>query len=291
MSGVIFLVLAAVQGVAGVLPISGFGHVVILAVILGVSGSLSPAAVVILHLGTAAAVVYQFRRDILKTLYSAVGIVQDLVHNLKQWIIHRRDPENADYTRVLADNYSRLLVLTLITTVFTAPAAILTDRISAVGNFSVLLAAFAGFLVTALVLSVSSRTLADKRSPKDVYFRNGILIGIFAGFGILPGLSCLALVQAGTFLCGFSDKFSRRTVYILMLPAIFGSLVYYGITGRLVSFGTPAGFIVLGVVICAFAGIVTCKLVFPQMGRENSRRAAWYAVGAAAASLIVYFVK
>lgn len=290
MSGIIFLILAAIQGVTGLLPISGFGHIVLLCAVLGISGSLNMTAVLLLHLGTAAAVIYQFRRDIFKTLLSVVDLVMDIVHNFTQWVIHRADPENAEYNKLLRDNYSRLFVLI---TVYCAVSGVLSLLIAKIfGDFiSNLIVTAVGFLVTALVLYVSSYTIPSKRGPKDTGIVDGVITGLFGAFGVLPGFSNLGLTQSGTFFCGFSDKFTRRSVYILSLPLVFGELIFLGAKGMLAGFGVPVPFVILGMAISAFVGIVTLKVGFREAGRENNRRFAVYAVGAAVVALVVYFIR
>ena len=290
MSGIIFLVLAALQGITGVLPISGFGHVVLISTILGVSGSLTKSAAVILHLGTAAAVIYQFRKDLLKTVYALAGLFTDIWHNILQWFLHRTDPENADYVRLFSDNYSRLLVLMAVSTALTGGAGCLVDLIF--GDYAgSILVTFTGFLVTALVLIVCANTLSYKRGPKDVELKDPVIIGLFQGFGVLPGFSSLALARSAGYLCGFSDRFTRRCVYLLTLPPVFGSLIYFALRGEMVSFGVSVPICILAVIISAAAGIVTLKLSFRQMGRSSSRRLGIYCLGAAVVSLLVYFIK
>jgi undecaprenyl-diphosphatase len=198
------IVLGIAQGLTEFLPISSTAH---LRVIPAFAGWDDPGAAftAVTQLGTLAAVLLYFRRDLL-----AIG---------KAWIAGLRDPA----VRTSAE--SRLgwfiLVGTIPIVVF---GVVFSDQIET-GARSLRLMGTT-LIVLGLVLLAAERAGKRTRRLETLRWRDGILIGLAQAAALVPGVSRSgATLSAGLFL-GFERAAAARYSFLLSIPAVVLSGLY-----------------------------------------------------------------
>jgi len=198
------IVLGVLQGLSEFLPISSSGHLVLAENLLNFNqGGL--AFEVFVHFGTLLAVVWVFRRDIVKMILAIPGIFRLGSSNLP--------PETKEYA--LLDVY---IIIGSI------PAAVIgllfEDAIEALFTSS-LLVLFMLF-VTGLIMW-SSRYTRETRENMTGW--HALLIGIAQAFAIIPGISRSGSTIVSGLWMGLKRDQVARFSFILSTPVIFGATV------------------------------------------------------------------
>jgi len=199
--------LGLLQGLTEFLPVSSSGHLVLVQRILGISGDMLLFDIV-LHLGTLAAVIVIFRKDL--------------------WECIRRPFGEASLSLIIA----------------TIPAVIIALAFGGFieKTFSGGYLGF-GFLITAALLLITqyiSRTSCLERTgsanPSKLQFppaeegkagfKNALIIGLFQGVAMLPGISRSGATVSGGLICGLPREKAARFSFLMSVPVILASAVY-----------------------------------------------------------------
>lgn len=203
------LIMAVLQGVTELFPISSLGHAVILPALL--HWSLDEHAITflpflaMLHVGTAAALLCYFWRDWTALVLGAVGA--------------------ADPLRVQESRYILLLIV-----VATIPAvligAILERPLRALFGTPVMAA---GFLVlNGIILLVADRLRARLPDAADrpiasLSIADALWIGCWQCLAFLPGISRSGATMTGGLLRGVSHETAARFSFLIALPVILAA--------------------------------------------------------------------
>jgi undecaprenyl-diphosphatase len=222
------IVLAILQGVTELFPVSSLGHMVIVPGLLGWNDVLdSPVFVpllVTLHLGTAVALMTFFWRDWVKLLRGGVRVL------IAGKFTPDVDPEGA----------GRQLALVVVGSI---PIAIIGAffQKAVENNFSQPLIASTFLVVNGVVLLVGERLwrrrrdqqkLIAKEAPQfgevgrsinDMTFVQAALIGGAQVFALIPGLSRSGLTMVAGMANGLSHETAARFSFLLATPAILGA--------------------------------------------------------------------
>jgi len=194
------VILGLVQGVTEFLPISSTAH---LRLVPAVAGWDDPGAAftAVLQLGTLAAVIAFFLRDLLRMLRSALRALQ------------RRDER--------PDTDARHLLYLIIGTIPIGIAGILL-RHAVEGAFRSLWVVASALIVVALLLAWVERRRHDQpgRTLDAIDLRDAVLIGCAQALALVPGVSRSgATITAGLFL-GFNREAAARYSFLLSVPAV-----------------------------------------------------------------------
>jgi len=195
------LVLGIVQGLTEFLPISSSAHQSIVGQFFG-GGDVGAAFTAITQLGTEAAVILYFRRDIGRIISRWAG---SLV---------RRVPSD--------DPDARMGWLVIIGSVpIVLLGLLLQDAIdSAFRNLWVTAAMLAGFGV---IIGVADRLARNVRPLTSLTWGHGILFGLAQSLALVPGVSRSgATISAGLAL-GYTREAATRYSFLLAIPAVVGS--------------------------------------------------------------------
>ena len=264
------LLMAILQGITELFPVSSLGHAVVLPALLGWAidqkASYFLPFLVVLHLGTAAALLIYFWRDWIGLLLAVLG----------------RGPA--------AERQSQLRLLALIV-VATIPAVILgfafEKPLRALFGSPVVAAAF--LVVNGFVLFVGERLRrrGGERRLEDMSWSNALMIGLLQSTALLPGISRSGATMVGGLLAGLHHKESARFSFLIATPIIVGAgvlevpkLLHEGehITGVTWLAGLVAG-------VTAFLSIAFLMRYFRRHDFEALDPFAWYCWAAGAISL------
>ena len=195
------LVLGIVQGLTEFLPISSSAHQSIVGQFFG-GEDVGAAFTAITQLGTEAAVILYFRRDIARIIARWAGSLAGRVA--------KDDPD------------ARMGWLVIIGSV---PIVVLglafQDAIdSALRNLWITAAMLAGF---GLVIGVADRFARNARPLTSLTWGHGVIFGLAQSLALVPGVSRSgATISAGLAL-GYTREAAARYSFLLAIPAVVGS--------------------------------------------------------------------
>ena len=95
---VVYLIfLAVIQAVTEFLPVSSLGHLCILEQYMGIGHETGLLSETMLHLGSAAAIIFLFRKDLKKIGLGLLGMFMDMIGNLNLYIHNKKTGESLGY--------------------------------------------------------------------------------------------------------------------------------------------------------------------------------------------------
>ncbi|AXV40125.1 undecaprenyl-diphosphate phosphatase [Methanobacterium sp. BAmetb5] len=206
------IIMGMVQGLTEFLPVSSSAHLVIVPELLGAQSSL--AFDTLLHAGTLVAVIGYFWKDITSMIKSFVASLLDI-------------PRGKFKEGVAEDPYKRLAWLVVVGTI---PAGLmgvlLKSEFEALFNSVTIVGFF--LLVTGVILWgsewIAKRNIDKKgKDVKEVSFTNSLVIGVFQGLAIAPGISRSGSTIAAGLFSGLERKLAARYSFLLSIPAILGA--------------------------------------------------------------------
>ncbi|MEM6328798.1 MAG: undecaprenyl-diphosphate phosphatase [Planctomycetota bacterium] len=245
------LILAVVQGLTEFLPVSSSGHLVVANELLEAIGKPPTEDLVevsiVLHLGTLAAVLCYYRREIAKLL-------------------------GADW---------RVLPLLILGTI---PAAVvgvgikkgMPDATADAVLENVLLAGLM-FPVTAVLLFAASRRTPGETEYQQLTWRHALAIGAAQALAILPGISRSGSTIAAGLFSGLKREAASTFAFLLAIPAIAGAGVLEGLDVlEAGATGTPAGVLAAGFAVSFAVGYAALALLIQFVKRGRLAVFAWY---------------
>ncbi len=264
------VVMAILQGITELFPISSLGHAVIAPALLhwnidqNAEGFLPFLAV--MHLGTAIALLAYFSRDWLSFARS---------------VLMFRDPAGADDRRL----FWRVVVATI-------PAVILGfvfEKMLKRGFGAPMLAA--GFLiVNGVMLFVADRLKKGAVKPLTALsWLDALVIGLWQCLALIPGLSRSGATMAGGYLAGLNHEDAARFSFLTATPIIIGATVLEA--PKLMHSGASFGGVsILAGVVAGVTALISVTLLmrwFKSHEVKGFTPFAIYCVLAGAASLVL----
>ncbi len=263
------LVLGLLQGATEFIPISSTGHLVLVPWLFGWPQP-SASFDAVLHLGTLAAILAVFWRDL-------VALAVALVGSLRR--------------RSLAVPESRVAWALVIATI---PAAVMgylgEDLFEGLFSSPGWVAVF--LIVTGILLVASERLAGAARKLEQVGPRSALIIGVAQGIAIAPGISRSgATISAGRFL-GLERADAARFSFLLAAPVIAGagalSLAKLARSGDLAQAGGP---LVVGFLAALVSGYLVISLLLRYLQRHSLLPFAIYCWVVGLLGLVAWWVR
>jgi undecaprenyl-diphosphatase len=270
------LIIALLQGLTELFPVSSLGHAVILPALL--HWTLDERSLtflpflVMLHVGTAAALLLFFWRDWLALARGALGLA---------------DPQHVRESR-------HILMLIVIATI---PAVILGYAFDSLFRtlFGTPVIAAMFLILNGLMLFLGERlrarsSMTGDRAIADLTIVDALVIGCWQCVAFLPGISRSGATITGGLLRGIDHQASARFSFLIALPVIFAATASQGLKLHHAHLGftdlQPAilGAIVAGVT--AFASLAFLMRYFRNHDNWAMGPFAIYSIVAGAGSLL-----
>jgi undecaprenyl-diphosphatase len=242
-----------IQGLTEFLPVSSSGHLVLVPALLGQEPP-DLATSAMLHLGTLAAVLVYFRRDVVDVL-------------------------------TFTEKGKQLLTLVLIGTI---PAAVLGLTLES--QFEQLNEQPRGVALALLITGValfSTRWIRrGTRTSGEVTVKDTIIMGFGQALALIPGVSRSGSTITTGLLRGFTDAEAARYSFLLGIPAIAGAGLFKG-KDLLDSGATVGSEILVGVAVAAVSGYAAIAVLLRLIGRTGLSPFGLYCMVAATVALLV----
>ena len=228
------LVLGIVQGATEYLPVSSSGHLVIAQHLFGLE---EPALFfdIVLHLGTLVAVVWYYRKDLVKLVSESFAGLQNLAsgHSWKE-------------TLRLYPGF-RFALLIVVGTIPTAVIGLAFEDTFERLFGSVRLVGLM-LILTGTVLLLTRFARGGGRDAAEMTWVDALIIGVVQGLAITPGISRSGVTIAAALLLGIERETAARYSFLLSIPSILGALLLriggaedgVGTTALVVGFGAAA---------------------------------------------------
>ena len=270
------IIMGAVQGLTEFLPVSSSGHIVISSAFYKM---LTGAEIVVtneeiffdilIHLSTLFAVIIYF-----------FGDIKNILSNF--------------YTAAKEKNYKSdnflfviyILIATFITGVFglfTKEAAHnLTENPFIVSIF---------IIITGCVLLISEKIKKDKNKKTDI--KTALVVGLFQGFAVMPGLSRSGMTISSAMFMGLKRFDAARFSFILSIPIILlASFIYPLLTFDLkdiANFNYQA--LISGMVTSFITGYLCIKYFMNFLKNNNLKCFAYYCFVMGTISAVIFYIK
>ncbi len=272
-------VLALLQGVSELFPISSLGHTILVPALLGWhnvnrSSASFLAFVVVLHLGTALALIVYYRRE-------WYAIVRALIASVVRGRLTRDGDERIGWLLVVAT-----IPVGILGFIFEIPVRRLFGSPVPAASFLIVngFVMFAGEALRRRQRRAAGRT--DKRIERLGYPAS-LSIGIAQALALLPGISRSGVSMVAGLLCDLDHEDAARFSFLLATPVIFAAAVLetpklFAPGAHLVLVQAVAGGIAAGV-----AAYLSVAFLTRYFRTNDLRPFGWYCVALGAICLVL----
>lgn len=287
MTGLFAILAGILQGILELMPVSSFGHIVVLSSLMDVDIVGGVLFETMLHLGSMIAIMLYFKKDFRKIGAELIGFVLDVIHNVFSFIENKRTGSEHPYNDLSTGTYRRSMILFMISMLPTAILGFSARRIVALCAVSPMLPGI-GFLITAVFLIVIDFSrVGGKKTPQLVSNSDAMWIGIMQGVSVFPGISRLGLTVGTGLLCGFNMKYAFKYSYMLSVPAIMGAVISQ--LPHFASADIDFGMILFYIVGMIVSGITTFTVIRIMMKFVQNMKLRVFALYCFVVGLLVLF--
>ena len=253
---------AIIQGLTEFLPVSSSGHLSLYQHFTGNSGEGALFFSAVLHLGTLLAVFIAFRERIMRMIKEFFSMCGDIAH--KKFSLQK------------ANGDRRMVVMIIVSTLCLLPFAIFKGWFESVAEDSSIFAEGICFLYTAAILYLSTKCMNGRKKAENITGKDSIIVGLFQGVALLPGVSRSgSTISAGLF-CGFTRQTAVEYSFILGIPAILAGCLSELLKAIKEHASIQWGNCLVGFVVAAAVGLGAIKLIAWLVKSDRVRIFAYY---------------
>ena len=247
------LVLGIVQGLTELLPISSSGHLILVPWLadwryLEAHPDFNKTFDVALHLGTLVAVVVYFWSDVVR--YVTAGFRS----------ARRRSVSGPD------ERIAWYVFAATIPAAFAGAAGedVIEEHLGQPWQIAILLAVFG------VLLWLADR-LPERRTIQDLRFGTAFAIGVSQILALMPGVSRSGITITTSRAAGLDRDSAARFSFLLLIPVVFGAVVYKGVKDVLIQSLPPGstGPFVVGTLAAAGVGLVAIDVLLGYVRRHD----------------------
>jgi undecaprenyl-diphosphatase len=206
------IILGIIQGLTEFIPISSTGHLILAEKLMGLERTMTPeqitAFVAVIQLGTLAAVLVYFIRDIMSI---TIGFLQG---NLL-WLRGIRDPSPR--------KASRLGWLIIIGSIPIGTIGLLAKKIIEGSLTKSLMVIGVSMIAWAILLFLAEQVGKRRNEIEHIGVREALIVGVAQVFALVPGTSRSGSTITGALFAGMSREAAARFSFLLSIPTIGAS--------------------------------------------------------------------
>jgi len=272
------IILGIVQGLTEFLPVSSSAHLVLLPYLAGwnLDQGFTFVFDVLVQLGTLAAVIFYFRKDLLAII--------------KAWV------QGIKLRKPMAEENSRLGWYLILATIPAGLAGLLLkDKVEAAFANPVLTAVFlfctAILLTGAEVLHRRLERAGKAKSLSGMKAADAIVVGLFQAISIFPGISRSGATISGGILGKLDRQSAAKFAFLMSIPIMLAA----GILGvkdllEVPNLGQMAGLVVIGFILAGVVGYLVIRWFIGYLrGKSLLPFAAYCAILALVVVAFTYF--
>ena len=261
-----FILLAVIQGISEVLPISSSGHLQIVQEMLGMDTS-SLTVSIFLHLGSLVAMIVFYR----KLVFSIIG-------NSIKYVFKSNERNDTN------KNYLKLLFMIVIACI---PAGLIgllfKNKIESIFANTIFIGI--NLIITGCLLFLQ-KYIKGKKTLDRMNWLDAIIIGLFQTIGILPGISRSGITTIGGKVSKLQDEDAINFAFLLFIPVTLGTgllEVVDIIKGDLVLSSNDILLYIVGIIISGLVTYIALSLLLKIIKKGKLHYFSYYcfAVGLA----------
>lgn len=203
------IILGFVQGLTEFLPVSSSGHLVVIEYLMNIKEDQAFFMTVMLHFGTLVSLVIVYFKDIVKLAVEFILSIKDLIQK-KSLNICKNDTRKLCY----------MIITTSIPTVIIG----LVFKKVFMSFYSSLLAVGIGLVITSVYMFLAD-IMNGRKDIKRAGFKDALIVGIFQGIAIVPGISRSGSTIFGGLFSKMKKDFAVKYAFLVSLPVILGSFI------------------------------------------------------------------
>ena len=245
------VILGIVQGLTEFLPVSSSGHLEIARFLLNdpAVGEQGLFFTIMVHLATALATLFVFRKDIVELLR---GLFTKRWNEAKAFVIY--------------------IIISMI------PAAVVGFTLEPlIARMFEQRIVFVGIMlcVTAVLLY-----LADKaqRTDRDVTPGRALVIGVAQAIAIIPGISRSGATIATSVLLGIDRYKASRFSFLMVVPLILGKVAYDLVQGEMGAIDVQGGHLIAAFIAAFVSGALACRWMVALVRHSKLRYFSLYCI-------------
>jgi len=252
------IILGIIQGLTEFLPVSSSGHLVIFQKFMNVKTDMFFD--VMLHVGTLISVFIVYWDDILKMFIEFFSMITDAVRG--------------KFT--LKNPYRRFVLMVIIGCIPTGLMGIfLNDFFESLFNGFT----FIGYtlLITGVILWLGQRLGNGRKNMSKISVIDALVVGIFQGIAITPGISRSGSTIVGGLLRGFDRELATKFSFIISIPTILGAALLEG--KDVIKAGTfmvNPMLTLSGMIAAAISGIFAIKIMIKTLNNGKLHYFSYY---------------
>jgi len=244
----------AIQGACEFLPVSSSGHLALFHELFGSGFSDGEMGFdVLLHLGTLAAVVVAYRRDVISVVRAFISAAAKIFRGRFDWRVASPDEKTA--------------ILIIIASAPLAAAVLIKDKVETLSAYPKFIGAMLALNGAMLILG----SFIGRRGKRcdSLGAPAALGIGLFQLLACLPGLSRSGSTITGGRVFGLDDGEAVRFSFLLSIPAIVGANVFS--LPKMLTGGVGIGILpsALGFLTAAAVGFLAIKLLRRAAKKRN----------------------
>ena len=265
------IILGIVQGIAEFLPISSSAHLIIFRDVFGIgsfiTGDMEMSFDIALHFGTFMAILVFFFKDFWNMFIKGI-------------------------TKGVKDKDGKMLWMIVVATI---PAAVfgflIEDKIDELVRTNYALIAIC-LAVMGIIIRYCDKLNSEKRSFKNMGFKDAILIGCAQVCALIPGFSRSGTTISMARVLKLNRSDAAKFSFYLSAPVVFGAVVLKIVKGEMISAVTndPVTFII-GVVISFISGLLCIKFLLNYIKKHDYKIFMLYRLIIALIVLIILLCK
>lgn len=260
------VLLGIIQGLTEFLPISSTAHLTLSGKLLGIVDAHPPEAwtafIAVMQLGTLAAVLLYFRREIAAM---TMALLRDVPAN----------GGGNGFKGYSAE--SRMAVFIILGTVPVALLGYAGKHVIEGALTKTTMVIVASLVTLAVLLWVAEKVSRRVRTIEGVTWRDALVIGTAQALALIPGSSRSGTTLTAALLLGFTREAAARFSFLLSIPAVFASGVYEmtKISGML---DLGAANLVAATVVSAITGYAAIAWLLRFLIRNTTMVFVWYRI-------------
>ena len=246
------VILGVVEGLTEFLPISSTGHQIVVADLLSFGGERAMAFNIIIQLGAILAVMWEYRRKILITVFNV--------------------PRQREAQRFTANLLIAFLPAVVIGVAF---ADLIHEYL-----FNAITVA-AALIIGGLVMLWAERRQHEVTVEEvdDMTWKEALKIGFAQCLAMIPGTSRSASTIIGGLLFGLSRRAATEFSFFLAMPTMVGAAVYSGYKYRELFQPGDLPVFALGFVVSFIFAMVAVRALLKFIANHSYAVFAWYRIG------------
>ena len=125
-------------------------------------------------------------------------------------------------------------------------------------------------IITGTLLWIAEKSNSGKRNIKDMNVFDALIVGIFQGFAITPGISRSGSTIVGSLFRGFNKELATKFSFLISIPAILGATVLEVKTVFEVGMGDiTIGILIAGILSALISGLFAIRVLINFIKKEK----------------------